>query len=120
MRSAVAALLFLATCASTPPKPGEDPPRAALVQFLDAVQARDMAATYALLTGRWRARLTPERLALDLERGGALAQDRLERARLASANPPTVEGDAATFPIGDGRSVRLLRESGGWKVDALE
>lgn len=120
MRACVAVVL-LASCAGAPPPgtPGEDP-REALGAFLHAVERDDMEAAYRLLSGRWRARLTPGRLARDLREGGAAARDRLERARLAAAAEPVIEGGVAAFVVGGGRSVRLHLEAGGWRVDALE
>lgn len=113
-----------ATAPSVPPRPpaeAADPaPARALVAFLDAVDADRFDEAYGLLSGRWRPRLTPERLRDDRVEGGALAGDRLARARIAAAGPVRREGDRAGFPIGEGKAVRLVLEPSGWKVDALE
>jgi hypothetical protein len=122
VRALIAGLLLaLAGCAAAPPRPSPDPgPGQVLERFLVAVGRHDMDTAYELLSGRWRARLTPDRLARDLDEGGDVAADRLARARLAARSDPLVEGDLAAFSIGDGRAVRLVREPGGWRVDALE
>jgi hypothetical protein len=121
-------LLLSAACATAPavrPAPPPIPavdgaPARALLAFLDAVDAGRFDEAYRLLSGRWRATLTPERLRDDLAEGGALARDRLARARLAASGPAVREGDRARFPIADGRAVRLVLEESGWKVDDLE
>lgn len=114
------AIVALATagCATTqrPPAPAEeDTPQAAATRFLDAVEAGRWDDAYALLSARWRERLTPERLAADRQQGGALAKDRLERARLALREAPATQADEARF---DG-ALSLKRESGGWRIDGL-
>jgi hypothetical protein len=115
------AILLLAACATTPAPPAPtEGPREVLLRFLAAVDGGDMEGAYRLLSGRWRARLTPERLRRDLREGGEAAVDRLDRARAAAKTRPVVEGEVAAFPVGEGLSVRLHREADGWKVDSLE
>lgn len=119
--------LLAAGCATGPTRPEPPPaeavdegPALALAAFVAAVDGGRFDEAYGLLSGRWRARLTPERLRDDLAEGGALAVDRLARARLAAGGSVRREGDLARFPIGDGKAVRLVREGSGWKIDALE
>jgi len=91
----------------------------ALAAFITAAKTGDFDRAYALLSGDWRARYTPERLKSDFE-AEPLAKDRLERARVALAQPPVVRGDVAEFPIGAGKAVRLVKEGGNFRVAALE
>jgi hypothetical protein len=90
-----------------------------LRRFLDAAQAGDFAKAYRLLSARWRAQYTPERLARDLavEPQG---KERLARARAALETPLQLEGDAARFPLGGELAVKLVREQGTFRVDSLE
>lgn len=117
---AAASLLALVACATAPRAAAPAGPREAAARFLDAVEGQRWDEAWALLSDRWRGRLTPERLAADRAAGGALAQDTLVRARLALEGAPIREAGAARFPIGGGRSLRLVEEGGAWRVDALE
>lgn len=94
-------------------------PREALLDFVGAAEAGDFERAYALLTGRLRARYTPERLARDYSLE-PLSRERLRRATLAADGEPVIEGERAAFPIGDGFAVRLEREGGSWRVESLE
>ncbi|MDQ3263057.1 MAG: hypothetical protein M3Y59_05265 [Myxococcota bacterium] len=88
--------------------------------FLSAVDGRDFAGAYALLSGGWRAQYTPAAFAQDFQ-SEPLAQERLARARAAlDGAAPRFEADEVLFPIGDGKAVRLVREDGTFKVAALE
>ena len=116
-----AAILALASCATTPAAPDRPGGAARTAEaFFRAVEAEAWDDAYSLLSERWRARLTPARLAADREQGGALAADRLARARRALDQPAAEGEDEARFPIGAGKELRLVRESGGWRMDALE
>jgi hypothetical protein len=99
--------------------PSDDGARQALLQFLDASERGDFPAAYRLLSGAWRSRYTPERLAKDFALE-PLAKERLARARAALSGPVVLEDGVATFPIGEGRAVRLVREGGLYRVSALE
>lgn len=96
-----------------------DAPRAALAHFLDAVEASDWATAWSLLSDPLRARYTPERLREDFQRE-PLATERLRRARLTLKGPAKVTGPEAEFPLGEERAVRLVRETDGWRVAAIE
>jgi len=121
MRHLLPGTILLAACATAPAAaPAPATPADAAAAFVRAVEGRDWERAYGLLSARWRARLTPARLAADWEAGGALAADRLTRARLALAEEPVAAGDEARFPIGAGQELRLVRESGRWRIDALE
>lgn len=120
-------LVLSAACATAPVRPAPPPmeaadeaPARALLAFLDAVDAGRFEEAYLLLSGRWRATLTPDRLRDDLADGGVLARDRLARARLAASGTAVREGDCARFPIAEGRAVSLVLEESGWKIDDLE
>lgn len=97
----------------------EDAPRAVLTHFLDAVQASDWATAWSLLSDPLRARYTPERLREDFKRE-PLAAERVHRARLALKGPVRVTASQAEFPIGEDRTVRLVREAGEYRVATIE
>jgi hypothetical protein len=90
-----------------------------LTEFVEAAEAGDFARAYALLSGPWRARYTPQRLQRDFEQE-PLAHERLERARIALTAPPVVRGDSAEFPLGNGKAVRLVKENGEFRLASLE
>ena len=95
-------------------------PQAALRAFLDATEAGDFDAAYRLLSGPWRARYTPERLAADFDEVEGAARERLTRAALAASREPVIAGNTAELSIGGGKCVRLVKEDDGWKIQALE
>ena len=90
----------------------------ALAAFIAAAKAGDFDRAYALLSGDWRARYTPERLKSDFE-AEPLAKERLERARVALAQPPVVRGDVAEFPIVAGRNRAATVNDGGITIEPL-
>ena len=121
-RAWAAAALLLGGCATTagPARPGPEAsagPEQALRRFLAAAGEGDFARAHALLSARWRERVSPARLAADFERE-PLARRRLELA--AAAGPVRQEGGRAVLPVGPGRAVVLVEEGGAWKVDRLE
>lgn len=93
--------------------------KVALRRFVDAVEAEDFAAAYALLAAPLRARYTPERFAEDFRRE-PLADERLTRARAALTAPPEKTPDGFAFPISDGKAVELVREPDGYRLVAIE
>ncbi len=103
--------------ASLRPSPGET-----LDRFTAALSAQRWPEAYALLSGRWRARYTPARLAADWSLAGPVGRDAADRARalLAAGQPWAVRGQTATLVVGEGRAAVLVEEDGGWRVDALE
>jgi hypothetical protein len=118
-----AGLLALGACATAPPLPAStsgDPsgPRATLDRFLRAAGARDFEGAHALLSARWRERVSPARLAADFE-VEPLAARRLDLAG-AAADRLQVRGSTARLPLGQGRALVLIEEAGGWRVDQLE
>jgi hypothetical protein len=106
--------------------PGSDgaatTPDAALSRFVQAVEAGRWSDAYALLSPRWRARLTPSRLAADFAAAGPIGRDAAARvaALVAAGARAQVKGDAAILPVGEGLAARLVPEGDGWRVDALE
>jgi len=102
------------------PPPGETP-SAALSSFVDAVEGGRWAQAAALLSARWRARYTPERLEADYQGAGPLAREATARvqAALKAGTPLAVEDGRAELPVLGGRAL-LVAEAGGWRVDALE
>ncbi|WNG22168.1 hypothetical protein F0U63_24515 [Cystobacter fuscus] len=97
----------------------QDAPRALLTRFLDATEAADWETAWSLLSSSLRARYTPERLREDFQRE-PLAAERVRRARLAVKGPVEVTEGGAAFPLGEQRAVRLTREAGEYRVEALE
>jgi len=94
-------------------------PREALGKFLDAVAANDFEAAYRMLAGSWRAKYTPARFKADFA-AEPLAKERLDRARAALGSEILWKGETAELAVGDGKSVKLVREGGAFKVAALE
>ncbi|MGC4114275.1 MAG: hypothetical protein QM765_06590 [Myxococcales bacterium] len=100
-------------------EPGAEP-KAALEAFLSAAEKEDFQACYQLLASPLREKYTPIRLGEDFRAVQGLALDKLARARVALAARPRLEQASAEFPISETRAVRLVLESSGWKVAALE
>ncbi|HEY3448451.1 MAG TPA: hypothetical protein VGK67_19000 [Myxococcales bacterium] len=94
--------------------------KAALEAFLAAAAKEDFAACYQLLSGPLREKYTPARLAEDFEAVRGTAQDKLARARAALSEKPRLEQGIAEFPISEHKAVRLVLESGSWKIAAVE
>ncbi|HET9552841.1 MAG TPA: hypothetical protein VFP50_07725 [Anaeromyxobacteraceae bacterium] len=134
MRTAHALLLAaaLAGCATatrapSPPPTGLDEAagRAVLLRFAGACEAGRWTEAYALLSPRWRAATTPERLAADWRGAGPVARE--AAARVASLlrggahlEPLAASRGRLVLAVGPGRAARLVEEGGGWRVDALE
>ena len=104
----------------THPASDQHAPRAALQAFLEAAGKDDFEACYRLLAGSWRERYTPARLEQDFRAVRGTAEDKLARARSALLAEPWLDEGRAQFPISERKAVRLVLESGGWKVAALE
>lgn len=87
--------------------------------FVAAAEARDFAAAWSLLSGPWRDRYTPERLARDFDREprGAGFVSRLKASFEA---PVSIVGERATISLGTERQVRLVLEQAAWKIDSLD
>ncbi len=131
MRASSIALALLLGCAvpglGRPPSDGpgaavDAAPRAVLARFVAAVEAARWPEAYALLTSRWRGRLTPARLASDFAESGPMGRAAAGRVQglLSAGVPLAVRDGTATLKVGGDRSVVLLLEDGSWKVDALE
>jgi hypothetical protein len=119
-RWAVACCLGLAACVTPSGVPGPDAsggPRLALERFAAAAEGGRFAEAQALLSARWRERLTPARLAADF----ALEPLALRRLSLAAASRlRLVEPGRAEAALGEGRTLVLVEEPGGWRLDRLE
>lgn len=115
---------LLLACAAVPrgAPAGTPPPEAVLEEFAGALEAGRWAEAWPLLSARWRARSTPARLAGDWSASGPVGAEAAARVRalLASGARLAVGPREATLAVGEGRRARLLREEGGWRVDALE
>jgi hypothetical protein len=119
------ALVLLAACATAQRPPAAAPALAAgdaLSRFAGAVEEGRWTEAWSLLSNRWRARETPERLAADLAASGPVGPAALARARaaLASGALPEVRGRSAALVLGSGKAAALVEEGGEWRVDALE
>jgi hypothetical protein len=115
----LAALSWIACAALRPAPPQGEQASEVLRQFLAAAEAADFQTAYSLLSGSWRAVYTPQRLREDFAQE-PLAVERLQRARAALIQGPTVRGEQAEFPVGPGRAVRLVREANSYRVASLE
>ena len=102
--------------------PDAGSPEAALRSFAAALQDNRFDAAHALLSARWRAAYTPRQLAIDLAGAGPAGRESARRAvsALDGGAPLVRQGDAAWIPVGGERAAILVREDGGWRVDALE
>jgi len=101
---------------------GAAPPEVVLEQFAEAVEAGHWQEAWPLLSARWRARTTPARLAGDWAASGPVGPEAASRVRalLASGARLAVGPREASLAVGQGRQARLVREEGGWRVEALE
>jgi hypothetical protein len=98
----------------------QETPRAAVRTFVRAIDARRYDVLLRLVPDRERGALTPERLRSFWETVDAEAHRRLlVQLRAALASPLVEEGDEAHLPLAGGGEVRLGREPGGWKIEAL-
>ncbi len=127
--------LALLACAAPTPRPvpesryparaeGEanGTPRATLAAFVAAVEAQRWTEAFALLSARWRGRLTPAGLATDYAASGPVGRSSATRvqAMLSSGARLAVRKGTAVLEVGEGRAAVLLQEGDGWRVDALE
>ena len=125
-KASVLAVLLAACAAAQRPSAGAAAPalaaREALSRFASAVDEGRWPEAWALLSARWRARETPERLAADLAASGPVGPSAVARAKaaLASGALPDVKGRSASLAVGQGKAAVLLLEDGSWRVDALE
>jgi len=121
---ATMAAALLLSCAAAPrgAPAGTPPPEAVLEEFAGAVEAGRWDEAWPLLSARWRARSTPARLAADWTASGPVGPEAAARVRALLASGERLAGGPreATLAVGEGRRARLLREEGGWRVDALE
>jgi len=103
---------------------GLDERAAREVLFRCAVAIRDGRAAEALplLSARWRAAYTPQRLATDLAGAGPAAREAAARVVAALGAGASIQAGAgeARLPVGGDRAAVLVAEGGGWRVDALE
>ena len=118
-------LAVLAACAAPQRPPAASPAEAAgaaLSRFVGAVDGGRWPEAWSLLSARWRARETPERLAADLAASGPVGSSAVARARaaLAAGALPDVKGRSASLAVAQGRAAALVEEDGAWRVDALE
>jgi hypothetical protein len=113
-----------AVAADAGAEPGEG--RAVLLRFARAVEAGRWSEAWPLLSERWRSATSPARLAADFRAAGPVAREAAERvvallgSGAALASGPGEGAERLSLRVGPGRSARLVREPGGWRVDALE
>jgi hypothetical protein len=101
-------------------------PEEALRSFIRAVENHRYEVVLKFVPQRYRATITVEKLRERWEgdkRAELLAQLAAARAHLGEPFAYGASGDEATLPVQSGetkRQVRLLREDGAWKVEAVE
>ena len=99
---------------------GQETPRAAIRTFVRALEARRYDVLLRLLPDRLRGGMTAERLRKFWEESDADAHRHLlSKVRAAAAAPLVESGDEAHVPLADGGEIRLVRESGSWKIEGL-
>jgi hypothetical protein len=101
------------------PLADEQQARALMNHFLAAVDSGDFETVFADLSASWRARYTPARLRADFA-AEPVAGSRLMRIRAALAGRWEVTLAGPQLPLGEGKTLKLLREGGALKVAALE
>jgi len=126
MRPLALALLLSLSCAGTAAA-GLPPSRSAVAQqqlarFLSAVEGGRWAEAHALLSARWRGRLTPGGLAADRAAAGPVGAAAVARARavLDAGVALDLRGGTALLPVGPGKAAVLVEEGSDWYVDAVE
>ena len=97
----------------------EQQARDVLNRFLAALDSGDFQTVFSDLSAVWRARYTPERLKADFA-SEPVALSRVERIRAARAAAWDVTLAGPRLPLGEGKSLKLVREGGALKISALE
>jgi len=96
-------------------------PTEALRSFLRAVDHKRWEVVLRFVPSRSRAGVTADKLR---ERWEGERRDeihaQLETARTHLAEPFEITGDQARLPVGDRKQVKLVREDGVWRLEALE
>jgi hypothetical protein len=110
--------LGLLGCATPAPpaRAGAEGPSLVLDRFVEAARAGRFTDAHRLLSARWRQRVSPARLAEDF------AAEPLAGRRLAATAGAALRtsGSRAEAPLGEGRTLVLVEEPDGWRVDRLE
>jgi len=103
--------------------PQGQPPEA-LRAFIRAVDNRRWDVVLRFVPSRYRASITVDKIRAQwesaAERATLAAQLAEIRRHLDEPFEIAAGGDEARLPLGDRKAVRLLREDGVWKVEALE
>jgi len=108
--------------------------RETLARFAGALEAGRWPEAWSLLSPRWRAATTPERLAADWRGAGPVAREAAARVAALLASGAALDGTPGQgggagggevlgplrLPVGPGRAARLVADGGRWSVDALE
>jgi len=108
------------------PDLSEGAARQTLGRFARALEAGRWPEAWSLLSPRWRAVTSPERLAADWRGAGPVARESAARAAARLEAGVALEGLAGEgggplrLPVGPGRAARLVADGGRWRVDALE
>jgi hypothetical protein len=117
------ALALVAASCATPPKVGtvhdREDPREVLRAFVRASLKGEFEQAYGLLSTPWRRRYTPATFKRDFELEPS-ALVRLQRALRAAESLPREEAQGVVFPLPNGWAVRLVHETDGYKLAALE
>ena len=97
---------------------GQETPRAALGAFIRAIEGQRYDILVGLAPARYRADITPDKLARYWQQQGAERTRALLRdLRLALDGHIVEEGDAALLLYGTGRQARFVREEGLWRIE---
>jgi hypothetical protein len=92
---------------------------AILLRFLQAADEGDFKTAWTLLAPSLRSRYTPARLKEDFQ-NEPKSQERLGRVKAAAGQKWQATSEGAEQVLGEGKSVKLVREGDAWRVAALE
>lgn len=92
---------------------------AVLARFIQATDEGDFQTAWTLLAPVLRARYTPQRLKDDFQLE-AKSKERLNRVKAAAGQAWRATPEGAERVLGEGKSVKLVREGTEWRVAALE
>ena len=92
---------------------------AVVLRLLQATEEGDFQTAWTLLSLSLRARYTPARLKEDFQ-NEPKSQERLGRIKAAAQQPWQATAAGAERVLGEGKSVKLVREGDAWRVAAIE
>jgi hypothetical protein len=98
---------------------GDEILSATLNAFVSAAEQRDFSTVYEYLSSNWRTRYSVQRLEADFE-SEPLSLFRLQHAANSSSGWIFESATVASKEWQPGKKLKLVLESAGWKVAALE